>query len=298
MSSQSEKRDDEKKKDGWDKFQIIGSLSTAAVLAVATYLGTTIIPEKINKQSLESQKIIKLSELVPQLYGPKPPRPIVIAMASYGAPAVPFLLRSLNDATENDTTKETTDFIEAITSTMKYLDEAAKNEVKARLKFEIDRLSEQHLTHNVNFIGHIVSILSASPMDCETLDILEEYFSIVSEFKDNKEDLKELNAKILRALFDNGFPIAKLKLAGIDFEAQDLNGIDFSNTNLRDTNLIECIITDCSFEGANLENCDLTGVDFDSTNIHSIAKTNWQQAIVDADARTKLSIEEKRLSVK
>ena len=274
----------------WEKVKILGNLSIAFILAAATIIGSTYIPNKINRNSLESQKIIQLSELVPQLYDTSAAlRPSIIAMASYGAPAVSFLLLALDDATEN----ESRDMIEAITSTMKYMDRDARKEIQAKLEMEIDQLNQRKLAHNVEYIGHIVRILTSSRLDDESLRILEKYFSIVSEFTVNRHELQELNAIVLRALSDNGHAISRLRLEGLDFEDQDLKGIDFTNANLEYANLRDSKLYDCTFTGAILDSCDLRGAKFcpgceDGPSIlrtiRIYAKSNWREAKMNSTA--------------
>lgn len=274
----------------WEKAKIIGNLSTALILAAATIIGSTYIPNKINRNSLESQKIIQLSQLVPQLYDSSATlRSSIIAMASYGAPAVSFLLLVLDDATEN----EKDNIIKDITSTMKYMDRDAKKEIQAKLEMEIEQLNQRRLAHNVEYIGHIVRILTSSRLDYESLRILEKYFSIVSEFTVNQHKLQGLNGIVLRALSDNDHAISRLRLERLDFEDQDLKGIDFTNANLKNANLRDSRLYDCTFTGAILDSCDLRGAKFcpgyeDSPSIlgtfRKFAKSNWREAIMDSTA--------------
>jgi hypothetical protein len=272
----------------WKKAKIIGNLSIAFILAAATIIGSTYIPNKINRNSLESQKIIQLSQLVPQLYDSSVAlRPSIIAMASYGAPAVSFLLLVLDDATEN----EKDNIIKDITSTMKYMDRDAKKEIQAKLEMEIEQLNQRRLAHNVEYIGHIVRILTSSRLDYESLRILEKYFNVVSEFTDNRYKLQGLNGCVIRALSDNDHAISRLRLDGLDFEDQDLKGIDFTNANLKNANLRDSRLYDCIFTGAILDSCDLRGAKFcpgyeDSPSIlrtfRKFAESNWREAIMDS----------------
>ena len=272
----------------WEKAKILGGVSTAVILAFAAIMGSIFIPDKINKHSLEAQWINELSRLVPQLYDSSAAsRPSVMAMTSYGAPAVPFLLLVLDEATEN----ESRDMIKAITSAMKYMDRDAKKEIQAKLEMEIEQLNQRRLAHNVEYIGHIVRILTSSRLDDESLRILEKYFSIVSKFTVNQHELQSLNRIVLRSLSDNGHAISRLRLEGLDFEDQDLKGIYFTNANLKNANLRDSKLYDCTFTGAVLDSCDLRGAEFfpgyeDSRSIlgtfRKFAKSHWREAIMDS----------------
>lgn len=278
------------KKDKWEKAKIIGSVSTAVILAFAAIMGSIFVPDKINKHSLESEKIIQLSALVPQLYDSTTAlRPSIIAMASYGAPAVSFLLLVLDDATVSGRD----DMINTITSTMKYMDRDAKKEIQTKLEMEIEQLNQRKLAHNVEYIGHIVRILTSSRLDDESLRILEKYFSIVSEFTVNQHKLQKLNGIVLRALSDNGHAISRLRLEGLDFEDQDLKGIDFTNANLKNANLRGCKLYNCTFTGAILDSCDLRGAKFcpgceDGPSIlraiSIYVNSNWREAKMNSTA--------------
>ncbi len=284
------------KKDWWDRARIIGNFMTAGVIAIAAYVGSTIIPEAINRRSLESQKIIKLSDLVPKLYTVENDqvKASVIAMSSYGTPAVPFLLLILKDAieTENDT------LTRAIISSIGYMETDATNRVKAELKSEISLLSEFRLLRNVDYIRNLISSLVEASFDENMEQILEECFSVVSRFEANKEKLKELNKVALKALSDNGFLINQLPLKGLSFTGQDLSRIDFTNADLQDTNLGGCIIIGSKFGAADLKSCNLRGATFYSRrdrrekvlNIfrNFLAARNWREAYLDPNVKALL----------
>lgn len=272
----------------WEKAKIIGNLSIAFILAAATILGSTYIPNKINKHSLEAQWINELSQLVPRLYDSSAVvRPSVIAMASYGVPAVPLLLLVLEDAI----CMGNNDMIKTIVSTMKYMDDDSKKEVRTRLEMEIVQLDQRNLEpYNLRLIGQMVSILQWPRLFDGSSPILERYFSIVSKFTENKIQLPELNRIVLKALSDNGFNISRLQLQGLDFSRKDLSGIDFRNTRLKNTILIESEIDGCKFEGAILESCNMSGAFFftgheDTLTIlntfEELAKSNWRNATLD-----------------
>lgn len=272
----------------WEKAKIIGSVSTAVILAFAAIMGSIFVPDKINQHSLEAQWINELSQLVPQLYDSSAAlRPSVIAMASYGVPAVPLLLIVLEDAIymRNDYMKNT------IVSTMKYMDDGSKKEVQTRLEMEIEQLDQRNLEScNLRLIEQMVSILQWPRLFEGSSPTLERYFSVVSKFTDNEDQLKELNSIVLRALSDNGFDISRLQLQGVDFEGQDLREIDFTNADLKNTVLIESELDDCKFAGAILDSCNMSGAFFfagyeDKLSIlntfKELAKSNWRNAILD-----------------
>jgi uncharacterized protein YjbI with pentapeptide repeats len=288
IDDEEKKSEKNEKKDFWDMAKIVGSFFTAVVIAFATVFGSIFIPREISRQSLESQKIIELSQLVPQLYdSTRALKPTVIAMASYGAPAVDFLLLALDNATEckNDS------MVNAIIATMKYMDNDSKKEIQVRLKMEINQLNDKKLVpHNLKYISNIIEILSSSALDGESMRILARYFSKVSIFNDNKYELQKLNGLVLRAIADNNYPIHRLKLTNLDFEDEKLRGIDFGNADLTSTNMSNCDIIGCDFEGATLDSCSLYGAKFfhgyeDSLEIlntfRNFAKSRWERAELD-----------------
>ncbi len=290
-------------KDYWDKFQILSSFSTAVVLAIATYIGSTVIPEKINQKSNESQKIIELSKLVPQVYGAyndsTEVRPLIIAVASYGVPAVSYLLRLLDVAIQNGDEE----IADAITETMKNMNEDAKNQIGVRLKSEIERLKPLYLSYNVEFIGRIVDIFSVPNLNRELQRILERYIVVVASFEINQREMRELNAKVVQALAYNEFPLFRLNpnLAGLNFEGTNLIDIDFLDVDLSNSVFSDCTIEMSNFDGVNLSFCKLTGTQFDSTSSYSISTTNWTEAILDEELEVllaNLNNREERLGAK
>jgi hypothetical protein len=290
MRRKIRKTGEKEKKDLWDKARILGSIFTAFLIAFGAIMGSIFIPDKINRNSLESQKIIQLSGLVPQLYDTtKALHPTIIAMASYGAPAVSFLLLALDDAIEN----EKTELINTIISTMKYMDNDSKNEICERFKLEIDQLDERSLTeHNLQYIGYLVSILECPRLGDKSKGILKNYFSVVSDFKGAQYKLKELNGVMLKALFKNGFTISELKLDSLNFAEQDLRNINFSNASLIHTNLKGTKLYDCDFSNAILDSCILYEAEFFKTNkdtliilniFENFKKSHWKKAKLDND---------------
>ncbi|MEE9444011.1 MAG: pentapeptide repeat-containing protein [candidate division Zixibacteria bacterium] len=284
------KKIEEKGRDWLGILAIVGRLLIATVLAIATYLGATVIPETINRQSLESQKIIHLSELVPKLYSDSTAanrKPILISMASHGVPAVPFLLLALEDANENDDTE----LIQGVISAMKYMDDNARNEINSKLGLEISQLREDNLGKNVHFMCYIIDILDTWQSNETTQSLLERYFIKVSVIDKNKRKLKELNGTVLNALAKIGTMTSRLPLAALDFEGQDLSGIDFSQADLSQSNLANCKLTDCTFEGTILDLCNLEGATFflrqhDSHQVlgifKNLSKAQWQNAYLDS----------------
>ncbi|MCP4582242.1 MAG: pentapeptide repeat-containing protein [candidate division Zixibacteria bacterium] len=280
-------------KDSLDKLKIIVNLAVTVVLAGATIMGSIVIPEYISRQSLKSQKIIQLSELVPELYDTDSTttvRPKIIAMTSYGAPAVPFLLLVMYDATTN----EDSEMIQSIVSAMKYMDNESKAEVEKKLEFEVDQLAEYRLAENIEYIGYMIDILTALPLSATSQRVLAKYFSIVSTFEVNQPILGELNIKILKALSSNGYPVSRLKLRGLDFETGDLSGVDFRRADLTAVNLTECNLANCDFTDALLSSCNLAGVRFYNDNdntqqtfsvFKNLASSDWQNAIFDPAIR-------------
>lgn len=275
-------------KDFWDIAKIAGSFFTAVVIAFATVFGSIFIPREISRQSLESQKIIELSQLVPQLYDSTLAlKPTVIAMASYGAPAVDFLLLALDNATEckNDS------MVSTIVSTMKYMDNDSKKEIQTRLKMEINQLNDKKLVpHNLKYISNIIEILSSSTLDGESMRILASYFYKVSGFNENEYELLKLNGLVLRTMSDNDYPIHRLHLTNLDFEDEKLRSIDFRNADLTNTNMSNCDIIGCDFQGAVLDSCSLYGAKFfhgyeDSLQIlntfRNFAESHWERAALD-----------------
>jgi hypothetical protein len=291
------KKIEEKGRDWLGILDKVGRLLIALVLAIATYLGATVIPKTINRHSLESQKIIQLSQLFPRLYADSTgiiSKPILISMASYGVPAVPFFLLALEDASENDDTE----LIEGVVLAMKYMDDEARNEINAKLEMEINQLREDNLGSNVDFICHITDILNTWQLNKTTQKLMESYFTRVSLIVKNKTMLNKLNGKILDALAKNGSKTSRLPLAALDFEGQDLSGIDFSHADLSRSNLANCKLTDCIFEGAILDSCNLGGAVFllkqhDSLQVISIfgnlSRAQWQNAYLDSTVRELLS---------
>lgn len=275
-------------KDSWEKAKIIGSFFTGIVIASATIFGSIFIPRELSEQSLESQKIIELSKLVPQLYDSTIAlSPTVIAMASYGAPAVDFLLLALDNATEI----KNESLVNTIISTMKYMDNESKKEIQSKLELEISQLNDAKVDpSNIKYIRHIIEILSSSKLDYESKRILSKYFSIISDFIANQYEFQQLNGLILKALADNKYPIHSLRLTNIDFENENLSGIDFSRSDLRGANFMYCDLIDCKFDGATLDSCFFYGARFfygyeDSLIIlnrfKTLANSFWENASLD-----------------
>jgi len=276
-------------KDIWDKLKIAGGFSTAFIVAFGAIIGSVYIPDKISQHSLRSEKIIELSALVPQLYdSSKAIRPTAIAMASYGEPAISFLLLALDDAIDNNNSK----MKDAIVSAMKFMDAESKGEIISRLEIEMAQLDHPALSPLcIERIKCMVEILGWPRFDEKSVEILKQYFVTISRFPDIGYRFKDLNGAILRQLSNCHFPISELELRGVDLTKQDLKEIDFSNADLTKSNFWLANLYQCNFKGAILDSCDLRKAQF-FTNVDDsafvlgiftrLAQSDWESAFLDS----------------